>query len=254
MINRGENFRNMVAFFEQNDLRYQIHPIEPLVFMQMTGENGTWSFLAMCDDLKDRFSTISSAPIRVPVPKRAAAAEYLTRANWGLAIGNFELDYSDGEIRYKVSMDTDGIQLNEQLIGQAVAVNCRMMDRYLPGLMAVVFSNESPEEAIHGVEMEPEDQEGPSPSEIDDIVRRLVDGPTNDETDPSLRDEFTEGKFTEDKDSSESNAKSEKNSELHNTKNGDKNNENSAEKTVKEENASTSLVSRFLRWMQRGRH
>jgi len=218
MMNRGENFRKMVTFFEQNDLRFQIHPVEPLVFMQMTGENGTWSFLAMCDDVKDRFSTISSAPVRIPAPKRAAVAEYLTRANWGLAIGNFELDYSDGEVRYKVSMDTDGIQLNEQLIGQTVAVNCRMMDRYLPGLMAVAYSNETPESAVKRIEAEPDEHGAPSASEIDDVVRRLMDGP-----------------------------------DLLNTSEAGSHPAQAPITPAKEENTSSSLVSRFRRWMQRGR-
>ena len=35
----------------------------------------------------------------------AQVCEYLTRANYGLTVGNFELDHRDGEIRYKVSIN-----------------------------------------------------------------------------------------------------------------------------------------------------
>jgi hypothetical protein len=31
--------------------------------------------------------------------ERAPPAEFITRANYGLIIGNFELDFEDGEIR-----------------------------------------------------------------------------------------------------------------------------------------------------------
>ena len=34
--------------------------------------------------------------------KRQDIAEYLTRANYGMVMGNFEMDYSDGEIRYLI--------------------------------------------------------------------------------------------------------------------------------------------------------
>lgn len=35
---------------------------------------------------------------------RSRIAEYLTYANYGLVLGNFEFDLSDGEVRYKVSL------------------------------------------------------------------------------------------------------------------------------------------------------
>ena len=43
-------------------------------------------------------------PVKVPVEKRAAVCEFITRANYGLTLGNFELDMNDGEIRYKVTL------------------------------------------------------------------------------------------------------------------------------------------------------
>ena len=30
-------------------------------------------------------------------------SEVLVRANWGLSVGNFEIDVSDGEVRFKTS-------------------------------------------------------------------------------------------------------------------------------------------------------
>jgi hypothetical protein len=170
---RGTNFREMVAFFERHELHFQTHPNEPLVHMQMTGKNGSWSFMAHCDDEADRFAAYSRAPIQVPAPKRAAVAEYLTRANWGLKIGNFEMDYSDGEVRYKTAMDTDGTCLNDELLGSMVFVNCAMMDRYLPGLMAVVFGDAIPEEAVKQAEA---DLDHTSADAIEAVVRRLFDG------------------------------------------------------------------------------
>ena len=42
-------------------------------------------------------------PMKVEEDKRAAVAEYLTRANYGLHVGNFEMDMTDGEVRYKTT-------------------------------------------------------------------------------------------------------------------------------------------------------
>ncbi len=42
-------------------------------------------------------------PVKAPEEKRLAIAEFVARANDGLRIGNFELDFGDGEVRYKRS-------------------------------------------------------------------------------------------------------------------------------------------------------
>ena len=46
-----------------------------------------------------------------PEEMRVPMAEFLTRANYGLRIGNFEMDFEDGEVRYKSSVDFEGIEL-----------------------------------------------------------------------------------------------------------------------------------------------
>ena len=45
-----------------------------------------------------------------------AIAEFLTRTNYSMIIGNFELDFADGEIRYKTSIDVQGDFLRFELI------------------------------------------------------------------------------------------------------------------------------------------
>ena len=50
-------------------------------------------------------------PIRVAEEQRQIVAELLARINYGLNIGNFELDMTDGEIRYKTSIDVEGGEL-----------------------------------------------------------------------------------------------------------------------------------------------
>lgn len=44
---------------------------------------------------------LAFSPLNADEASRASVAEYLTRANYGLKSGNFEMDYSDGEIHYK---------------------------------------------------------------------------------------------------------------------------------------------------------
>lgn len=92
------------------------------------------------------------APTRVPDEDRVAVAEFLTRANYGMRIGNFEMDYSDGEVRYKTSLDFEGETLTANLIRHMIYPAVLTMDHYLPGLMSVIYGGLTPFEAIEEIE------------------------------------------------------------------------------------------------------
>lgn len=79
-------------------------------------------------------------------------AEFLTRANYGMLIGNFEMDFTDGEIRYKTSIDVEGDRLTSPLMQQIVYANVRTMDRYLPGIRKVIETDLTPAEIIASIE------------------------------------------------------------------------------------------------------
>jgi hypothetical protein len=78
-------------------------------------------------------------------------AEFITRANYGMRIGNFEMDYGDGELRYKAAFDFEGIEVCNKLFETSIYPTVHMMDRYLPGIMAVL-SGQAPAEAIAKIE------------------------------------------------------------------------------------------------------
>lgn len=100
----------------------------------------------------EQFIFYATAPIKVPEEVRPAAAEFLTRANFGMRIGNFELDYSDGEVRFKSSIDFEGQVLTFDLIRNAIYPAVQILDRYLPGLMRVSYGGATPVEAIEEIE------------------------------------------------------------------------------------------------------
>ena len=98
------------------------------------------------------FTVYSISPVKVPEEARLRVAEYLTRANYALTIGNFELDFSDGEVRYKVTNFCGDIDLDQEVIDRQVGCGYSMMDRYFPGIMKVMYSGVSPADAIEEAE------------------------------------------------------------------------------------------------------
>jgi hypothetical protein len=118
------------------------------------GSNGQYTCYFTIRVEFEQFTCYVMPAFRVPEEQRSAVAEYLTRANYGLHIGNFEMDYSDGEVRYKSSLDFEGVPLTPELIRNAIYPAARTTDRYMPGMMKVIYGGLSPEEAIVEIEGE----------------------------------------------------------------------------------------------------
>lgn len=120
--------------------------------MGYTGKNGQTTCFARIMPELQQFLFYVVAPLKAPEDARPAVAEFITRANYGLRIGNFELDFADGEVRYKSSLDFEGEVLTPRLIKNAIYPAAQSMDRYLVGLMRVIYGNQPPAEAIAEVE------------------------------------------------------------------------------------------------------
>ncbi len=122
--------------------------------MGFTGDNGNWMCYAHAQEDEDvaQFIFYSVCPVKVMESKRVIVAEFLTRANYDLALGNFELDFTDGEIRYKTSADVTNDRLTVNLCKNLVYTNVLMMDKYLPGIMAVVYGDVLPVDAVAAVD------------------------------------------------------------------------------------------------------
>jgi hypothetical protein len=109
----------------------------PVLVSDLSGVWGRWKFYAQVAPNHDSILFYSICPLRVPEELRLEAAHFLTRANYGLATGNFELDFADGEIRYKTVLDVDG-ELKAAAVKRAVRANGIAMETYLPGIGAVI--------------------------------------------------------------------------------------------------------------------
>lgn len=116
------------------------------------GENGRWLCFMTAREEHNQLIFYSVLDVNVVEEKRVAMAEFITRANYGLIFGNFEMDFSDGEIRFKTSVDGGDGELPPEMIKPLVFGNLVVMDRYLPGIMALLYSDVTAEEAIGEVE------------------------------------------------------------------------------------------------------
>ena len=116
------------------------------------GKNGQINCYARSYDEQSQLIFYSLYPMPIPEDKRAIVAELITKINYGMIIGNLEMDFADGELRYKTSIDVDGDRLSTALVKRLVYGNVLTMDEYLPAITAIVNEESTIDEAIKLVE------------------------------------------------------------------------------------------------------
>jgi hypothetical protein len=142
----------MVNFFKQDDWSFYQIKGQPVLQMGFQGKNGQWTCYARARENEQQFVFYSICPVTVPKSKRRGLGEFIARANYGMIIGNFELDFAEGEVAYKTSIDVEGSTLTFPQMKRLVDTNVTMMDQYLPGIKSVIQGDASPEEAIAQIE------------------------------------------------------------------------------------------------------
>ena len=99
----------------------------------------------------DHYTVYAYSPIGAESKDKqmmAEMAEYICRANYNTKNGNFELDMSDGEIRYKVYVDCEDIDLSRSVIRNSIITPTMMFEFYGNGLVDVIFIGASAKYSI----------------------------------------------------------------------------------------------------------
>jgi hypothetical protein len=73
---------------------------------------------------------------------RLAAAETVARANYGLGLGKFELDFDDGEVRFQMSQILVDDAVGQAVINRMIGTTVNTLYTYLPALLSVNYANE----------------------------------------------------------------------------------------------------------------
>jgi len=87
---------------------------------------------------------------------------FLTRANYGMHVGNFEIDLDDGEVRFKTSMDVEDTEITATMCRNLVEVNLAVMGRYIEGLAAVADDGRDVVEVLAAIEDDDDDDDDES--------------------------------------------------------------------------------------------
>ncbi len=153
--NKPEDILTTVeAYLVDNEWHFEKLDEMDVIQCGVKGENASFRLLFIAKEEKDLFILYVISPNNIPENRRKDIAEYLTRINYGLGVGNFEMDMDDGEVRYKIGIDIEGSYLSHVMIDNFISGSIMAMDKYYPGMMSISFAGISPKEAIETIKVD----------------------------------------------------------------------------------------------------
>ena len=79
---------------------------------------------------------------------KAAMAEFLARANFGLSYGHFEMDYDEGDMLYHTSFYAGDTVPTYEQIEHTIYINISTLDNYGNALTKALYGVAAPKDAI----------------------------------------------------------------------------------------------------------
>jgi hypothetical protein len=151
----GQIQDSVEAFLARVEWAYERHPEDTALAVQIGGDNGRFALYIEIDEGRKQIVAYSLCPVRCPAEKRAAMAELTSRVNWGLVLGNFDLDMDHGDVRFKTSADVEGFTFTPDCCAGILYPNVLTLDRYLPAIMGVIYGDQPPAVLVARVEAAP---------------------------------------------------------------------------------------------------
>jgi hypothetical protein len=78
---------------------------------------------------------------------RNLMAQFLTRANYGMRIGNFQMEMDEGDISYKVYCSCLGMTVSDEMIAESIHCSAAMFAKYEPGILGILFGGMTAKQA-----------------------------------------------------------------------------------------------------------
>lgn len=89
-----------------------------------------------------------------PPDRRDELARFVTLVNWTLMVGAFQLDYDEGQVRFRVGIDFTDTELTEALVRNAVRDAMSAVEAYANAVADVVARGKTAAEALAAVEID----------------------------------------------------------------------------------------------------
>lgn len=148
------SFKALTDYLDANKYNYTPYPEENRVAFSVCGHHADYRVQFRITHEGDYCQMVLHYPFRVRDEKlRLSVSELITRANYKMLLG-FEMDLSDGEIRFHATHLIDGNVFTADTVERIYMAALFTMDRYFPALMQHIHAGYTPEDAVFHAELD----------------------------------------------------------------------------------------------------
>jgi len=154
MGNYKENAEFVKTFLDGADCHYEMRDNGTATVFKgaIGGFDGLYkSFSYMLIVGEDEVHNYTMLPASAKA-RRPQIAEFVTRANYGLRHGSFEMGWDGGEVRFHMTIPMSAILAERAYIPVLIGFPAQMLNRYSKGFTEVLMDLKTPEDAIKNCE------------------------------------------------------------------------------------------------------
>lgn len=128
---------SVLRYLDDQSWDYDEH--DTFIGLNLAGQTGEWPVIFFLPPDSEMLIVYSIMPVEVSPEWARNVASYLTAANFGLSIGNFEVDLETGprygEVRYRTSVELRDVPPSAAIVRNLLDANVATVDTYLAGLV-----------------------------------------------------------------------------------------------------------------------
>lgn len=122
------------------------------VFGRLRTDRASYELFVNVNHAADTAAFYLLFPTLAPAPRRAAVAELCSRINYRLLLGSVEVDFSDGNVRFRCAVNVEDAALTPAIVGNVVAAGAWTLDEYHDALVRVMIDDADPAQGFEEAE------------------------------------------------------------------------------------------------------
>ncbi len=130
----------------------RFHEADNAVELELLGTAALYSCRYFMAHAQQTLVCCTRSPLLVPKRERRKVMEFITRANFGLLFGAFELSLDDGRLFFRTACDVEDGSLSGPMVCNLAGAGAAMFDKYLPSMNQVIYGKMSVVDAIAAAE------------------------------------------------------------------------------------------------------
>lgn len=142
-VPEGDLLGVVTAMLTEHEIDHRIVS-EDSVGGRIRTDKAAYELFITVDEPRKCVLTYLIFPNRAPDGRRQAVAELIARANWRLALGSLDLDFSDGDVRFRCAVDVEDGVLTPTMLQNIVSAGLWTLDTYHDALVRVMIAGEEP--------------------------------------------------------------------------------------------------------------